>query len=332
MTPLVELFEAQRPRLRSVAYRMLGSLSEADDAVQEAWLRLSRGRHGRRSRTWRLADDRVGARLPRHAALAPARREEPVDVHVPEPVVEPRSGPGPEHEALLADSVGLALLVVLDTLAPAERLAFVLHDLFAVPFDEIAPILGRSPAATRQLASRARRRVQGGARARPGSAGGARSSTRSSRPLVTATSTVSSPCSTRRSCSAPTAVRRGPARRSRSARRQSWPHRRPWLLRSRVRAAGARQRRGRRGRRREWHAVLDHGLHRARRAHRDHRRRSTTPSASRSSTSPPSGREETRARQSRPSSTARRTTSRRLLRPSFVRIADTWWSAVFGEM
>src|SRR5437763_6093184 len=158
---LTDRFEAHRAHLKAVAYRMLGSASEADDAVQEAWIRLSRAG----------ADDvaNLGGWLTTVVSRVcldmlrsrSARREEPIDTPVPE------MGPGqaapvdPEQEALLADSVGSALLVVLETLAPAERLAFVLHDLFAVPFDEIAAIVGRSPAAARQLASRARRRVQG---------------------------------------------------------------------------------------------------------------------------------------------------------------------------
>jgi RNA polymerase sigma-70 factor (ECF subfamily) len=154
-------FEANRTHLRAVAYRMLGSVNEADDAVQESWLRLSRADAGDvdNMRAWlttvvaRVCLDMLRARK--------SRREEPLGPHVPEPIVSREAGMDPEHEALLADSVGLALLVVLETLAPAERLAFVLHDMFAVPFDEIAPIVGRSPAAARQLASRARRRVQG---------------------------------------------------------------------------------------------------------------------------------------------------------------------------
>jgi RNA polymerase sigma-70 factor (ECF subfamily) len=153
-------FEAQRGRLRAVAYRMLGSRSEADDAVQEAWLRLNRTEAGSVANLggWlttvvaRVCLDMLRARK--------ARREEPMGPHVPEPAVGPEAI-RIEREAQLADSVGAALLVVLDTLAPAERLAFVLHDMFAVPFEEIAPIVGRSPAAARQLASRARRRVQG---------------------------------------------------------------------------------------------------------------------------------------------------------------------------
>jgi RNA polymerase sigma-70 factor (ECF subfamily) len=156
---LADQFEAQRPRLRAVAYRMLGSLSEADDAVQEAWLRLSRTN----------ADEieNLGAWLTTVTArvalnMLRGRREEPFGDRAPEPIVDPADGTDPEHEALLADAVGLALLVVLETLAPPERLAFVLHDMFAVPFDEIARIVDRSPEATRQLASRARRRVRGG--------------------------------------------------------------------------------------------------------------------------------------------------------------------------
>lgn len=155
-----ERFEEHRTRLRAVAYRMLGSLSEADDAVQEAWLRLSRTD---RSEIENLGGwlttvvARVALKMLRSRKL---RREEPLGVHVPEPIIDRVDRMDPEHEALLADSVGLALLVVLETLSPPERLAFVLHDIFAVPFDEIATIVDRSPQAARQLASRARRRVQ----------------------------------------------------------------------------------------------------------------------------------------------------------------------------
>src|SRR5215204_1127503 len=158
---LAERFEEHRGRLRAVAYRMLGSLSEADDAVQEAWLRLSRSETGEVSNlgAWLTT---VVARVSLNMLRSrKARHEEPLGVHVPDPIVDRADGSDPEHEALLADSVGLALLVVLEMLTPAERLAFVLHDMFAVPFDEIAPIVDRSPQATRQLASRARRRVQG---------------------------------------------------------------------------------------------------------------------------------------------------------------------------
>ena len=158
---LAERFEEHRTRLRAVAYRMLGSVSEADDAVQEAWLRLSRSDAERDREPRRLADDGGRARVAEHAALTQvAARGAARRVHVPEPIVDRADGTDPEHEALLADSVGLALLVVLETLSPAERLAFVLHDIFAVPFDEIAPIVDRSPEAARQLASRARRRVR----------------------------------------------------------------------------------------------------------------------------------------------------------------------------
>jgi RNA polymerase sigma factor (sigma-70 family) len=160
---LAERFEAHRTHLRAVAYRMLGSLSEADDAVQEAWLRLSRSDPSaiENLRAWLTT---VVARVSLNVLRSRrSRREQPLDVHVPEPIVSRADGVDPEHQALLADSVGLALLVVLETLAPAERLAFVLHDMFAVPFEEIAPMVGRTPTAARQLASRARRRVQGSA-------------------------------------------------------------------------------------------------------------------------------------------------------------------------
>src|SRR6059036_3213011 len=158
---LAEEFEANCTRLRAVAYRMLGSLSEADDAVQESWLHLSRsGTSGVENLGGWLTTvvARVCLDMLRSRA---SRREEPLTPDAPEPVATSTSGSSPEQEALLADSVGLALLVVLDRLTPAERLAFVLHDMFAVPFEEIAPIVGRSPAAARQLASRGRRRVQG---------------------------------------------------------------------------------------------------------------------------------------------------------------------------
>jgi RNA polymerase sigma factor (sigma-70 family) len=157
---LADRFEAHRSHLRAVAYRMLGSLSEADDAVQKAWLRLSRTDADEIENLggWlttvvaRVSLDMLRSRK--------ARREEPLDARLPDPIVDRADGIDPEHEALLADSVGLALLVVLETLSPPERLAFVLHDIFDVPFDEIAPIVDRSPEAARQLASRARRRVR----------------------------------------------------------------------------------------------------------------------------------------------------------------------------
>ncbi len=162
---LAEQFEQNRARLRAVAYRILGSASEADDAVQESWLRLSRSDAG--------DVDNLGGWLTTVVARVcldmlrsrKSRREEPLDPDVSEPIMSRQDGIDPEHAALMAESVGLALLVVLETLAPAERVAFVLHDMFAVPFDEIAPIVGRSLAAVRQLASRARRRVQGSATA-----------------------------------------------------------------------------------------------------------------------------------------------------------------------
>ena len=157
---LTERFEEHRGRLRAVAYRMLGSVSEADDAVQEAWLRLSRSDADEIENLGAWLTTVVGRVSLSMLRSRGTRREQPLDVHVPEPIVDRADGTDPEHEALLADSVGLALLVVLETLSPAERLAFVLHDIFAVPFDEIAPIVDRSPEAARQLASRARRRVR----------------------------------------------------------------------------------------------------------------------------------------------------------------------------
>jgi RNA polymerase sigma factor (sigma-70 family) len=157
---LAERFEEHRPRLRAVAYRMLGSLSEADDAVQEAWLRLSRSDTSGVENLGAWLTTVVGRVSLNLLRTRRSRPEEPLGLHMPEPIVDRADGTDPEHEALLADSVGLALLVVLETLSPAERLAFVLHDMFAVPFDEIAPIVGRSPDAARQLASRARRRVR----------------------------------------------------------------------------------------------------------------------------------------------------------------------------
>jgi RNA polymerase sigma factor (sigma-70 family) len=162
MAWLSERFEEHRGHLRSVAYRMLGSFSDADDAVQDAWLRVSRSDPDQVENLggWlttivaRVCLNMLRARTVRH--------EEPIEFHVPDPVVTPQvGGMQPEDQAVLADSVGLALLIVLDTLAPAERLAFVLHDLFGLPFEEIAPMVERTPTAARQLASRARRRVRG---------------------------------------------------------------------------------------------------------------------------------------------------------------------------
>ena len=202
---LAERFEEHRTHLRAVAYRMLGSLSEVDDAVQEAWLRLSRADA--------TGIDNLGGWLTTVVARVcldmlrsrQSRREEPFTPDAPEPVATGTRGSSPEQEALLADSVGLALLVVLDRLTPAERLAFVLHDMFAVPFEEIAPIVGRSAEATRQLASRARRRVRGGAGARPRS----RSAARGRRGL---------------SCGLTRRRLRRPARRPRSGSRGSHGH------------------------------------------------------------------------------------------------------------
>ena len=183
---LAERFETERPRLRAVAYRMLGSTAEAEDAVQDAWLRLSR--------TDAAGIDNVGASLTTVVARlaldrlrsSRARHEEAVGTRLPDPIVElegePDPAAGPEAQAELADSIGIAMLVVLEQLAPAERLAFVLHDTFGLPFEEIAPIVERSPSATRQLASRARRRVRCGTPAAPGS----RVSPRRQRELVDA--------------------------------------------------------------------------------------------------------------------------------------------------
>jgi RNA polymerase sigma factor (sigma-70 family) len=158
---LADRFEEHRAHLRAVAYRMLGSLTEADDAVQDTWLRLSRsGADGVENLGGWLTTivARVSLNMLRSRTT---RREEALGVHLPDPVISPQGVLQPDEEAVLADSVGLALLVVLDTLSPAERLAFVLHDMFQLPFEEIAPMVGRSPAAARQLASRARRRVKG---------------------------------------------------------------------------------------------------------------------------------------------------------------------------
>ena len=160
---LAQRFEEHRSHLRAVAYRMLGSLSEADDAVQDTWIRLSRIDAGEVENLGGWLTTVVARVCLNMLRSRQSRREEPFGPHVPEPIIDPVAGVDPEHEALLADSVGLALLVVLETLAPAERLAFVLHDMFAVPFDQIAPIVDRSPEAARQLASRARRRVRGSA-------------------------------------------------------------------------------------------------------------------------------------------------------------------------
>ena len=158
---IAQRFEEHRAHLRAVAYRMLGSLSEADDAVQDAWIRVSRAGTSEVENLGGWLTTIVARVCLNMLRARNARREESLEVHLPDPVVTLETETQPEDEAFLADSVGLALLVVLDTLTPAERLAFVLHDMFDLPFDEIAPMLGRSPEAARQLASRARRRVRG---------------------------------------------------------------------------------------------------------------------------------------------------------------------------
>jgi RNA polymerase sigma-70 factor (ECF subfamily) len=158
---IVSAFEEQRPHLRAVAYRMLGSTGEADDAVQEAWLRLSRSDADEIENLGGWLTTVVARICLNMLRSRNARREQPLDVvHMPDPIVDPIDGTDPEHEALVADSVGIAMLMVLETLGPAERLAFVLHDMFGVPFDEIAAIVDRSPDAARQLASRGRRRLR----------------------------------------------------------------------------------------------------------------------------------------------------------------------------
>ena len=158
---LAERFETHRRHLRGVAYRMLGSLTEADDAVQEAWIRLSRTDAGdvENLRAWLTTV--VGRVCLNQLRTRRTRREAPLETHVPDPIIGQQGDFDPEREMLVGDSIGMALLAVLDVLSPAERIAFILHDVFAIPFDDIAPIVGRSPAAARQLASRGRRRVQG---------------------------------------------------------------------------------------------------------------------------------------------------------------------------
>jgi RNA polymerase sigma factor (sigma-70 family) len=160
---LAARFEEHRNRLRAVAYRMLGSVSEADDAVQDAWLRVSRADTSEVENMGAWLTTVVARVALNMLRSRRTRREQPLDVHVPDPIIDPVDGTDPAHEALLADSIGLALLVVLETLSPPERLAFVLHDMFGVPFEQIAEMLERSPEAARQLASRARRRVRGAA-------------------------------------------------------------------------------------------------------------------------------------------------------------------------
>jgi RNA polymerase sigma factor (sigma-70 family) len=158
---LAQRFQEHRPRLRAVAYRMLGSTSEADDALQEAWIRLSRSNAAEIDNIEAWLITVVGRVALNMLRSRKTRGEQPLEAHLPDPIVDRADGIDPEHEALLADSLGLALLVVLETLTPAERLAYVLHDMFSVPFDEIGAILERSPEAARQLASRGRRRIRG---------------------------------------------------------------------------------------------------------------------------------------------------------------------------
>lgn len=220
---LAERFEQHRHRLQALAYRMLGSLTEAEDAVQNSWIRLSR------SNAEQI--DNLGGWLTTVVAreclhmLRSRRRKVSFEGHLPDPVITPDGDLDPEQEALLVNSVGLALLVVLDHLTPAERLAFVLHDTFGVPFEEIAPIVGRSPAASRQLASRARRKVRGESRVPDADPARQREWwTRSLSPRETATSGRCSRCLTPTSCSGQTPVPR--ARRGRSAARERWPSRR----------------------------------------------------------------------------------------------------------
>jgi RNA polymerase sigma factor (sigma-70 family) len=199
---LSERFEEHRTRLRAVAYRMLGSPSEADDAVQEAWLRLSRSDTSEVENLGGWLTTVVGRVCLNMLRSRRTRREEPLEespvARVPDPIVGRADGSDPEQEALLADSVGLALLVVLETLSPAERVAFVLHDMFAVPFEEIAPIVGRYQAATRQLASRARWVREAETFPTPISPASERSWTPSSSPPETATSGRLWRCSIRR--------------------------------------------------------------------------------------------------------------------------------------
>lgn len=226
---LADRFEEHRGHLRAVAYRMLGSLAEAEDAVQETWLKLSRTDAGDIHNLGGWLTTVVGRVCLDLLRSRTVRREDPLDdTFVPDPVIRPLTRTDPEQEVLQADSVGLALLVVLETLEPAERLAFVLHDMFAVPFDDIASILERSPAATRQLASRARRRVQGPRpRPNPTSAGNARSSTPSWPPAAPGTSRRCSPSCIPTSCCGSTPGRWSPVRPPRSwcGARRRWPNR-----------------------------------------------------------------------------------------------------------
>jgi RNA polymerase sigma factor (sigma-70 family) len=223
---LTDGFDAHRAHLRAVAYRMLGSTSEAADAVQEAWLRLSRSDVGRVQNLGGWLTTVVGQICLDILRSRTARREAPLDERAPDLIASRADGPDPEQEALMADSVGLALLVVLDTQSPVERLAFVLHDMFSVPFDEIAPILERTPDATKMLASRDRRRLKA-ADAMPDNEDPARH-----RAVVRAFLAAARggdfgallwPCCTQTSCSAPTLPPSRKARRASSGARRRWP-------------------------------------------------------------------------------------------------------------
>ena len=223
---LSDRFEEQRSQLRAVAYRMLGSLAEADDAVQDAWVRASRAETSDVENLggWLTT---IVARVCLNMLRSRNLRSER-EVYLPDPVVSREGEPRPEEEALLADSVGLALLVVLDALTPAERLAFVLHDMFDLPFEEIAPMVGRSPAAARQLASRARRRVKGADIPDPDLARQRWWSTRSFRRPAAVTSMHWSACSTPVSSCESTTAPVGRRRRSSSTAPRRSPGRRAW--------------------------------------------------------------------------------------------------------
>jgi RNA polymerase sigma-70 factor (ECF subfamily) len=225
---LAERFEEQRTHLRAVAYRMLGSLAEADDAVQDAWVRVSRADVNKIENLGGWLTTIVARVCLNMLRSRKVRREKSMEFHLPDPVISPASELGPEEEVLLADSVGLALLVVLDALAPAERLAFVLHDMFDLPFEEIAPMVGRSPAATRQLASRARRRVKGSVIPDPDLARQQAVVDAFFRQPAAVTWTRWSPCSTPMSSCTPIWARAARLRPWWSAAQRPWPGRRGW--------------------------------------------------------------------------------------------------------
>lgn len=227
---LASRFEEQRTHLRAVAYRMLGSLSEADDALQDTWLRVSRAEVSEVENFGGWLTTIVARICLNMLRTRKVRREEPLEAYVPDPIICLAGELQPEEEALLADSVGLALLVVLDALAPAERLAFVLHDMFELPFDEIAPIVGRSPAAARQLASRARSVVYRVPTYRtPTPSVNAPWSTHSSWPLGTATSTPSLRCCILMWCCEPTTVPAVQKRPSSSGAPPPWSGKLAWV-------------------------------------------------------------------------------------------------------